>query len=761
MTTLPQTFVEISPRELKFDNVKLNESYSQTVQLQNTLSYSVNIEIKPGNSFRYKINETNITLQSNETKDIEIQLRLTKSISPKALKIKDIFYIKSDFFNDHISSSITMAPHHDNNNHHQNDNFIPSQAIHNEPVNSSNNNNENNKLKDYIVNLENNVSEMKIELDYLRSIKTQINSSIPDLETIVDATIGKERALNEVRNKKVLHILQTKDEEIENLKEMSKNYQSVQVSLNVLQKKYVDLTQVLNETQNENKDLTLKLNQHKQEILKLNDKISSYSQQSQFQKKIVRERDLRIKELTNDIQETQNMLQRTTKTMKHSYNEQINELQSKFDESNKIITDLTNKFNEKEIKYKNDLISLKQITKENKLLNQYKNERENAFKKELNDIKNNQIMNNPINNNNDVEKINYLQIELAKLRSFVRLGLFNNNENIINYQNGKNINKEIMNELARKSAHLSASQAIIQQQKDRISELEKLQKMTNESVFKQSLKLNETNKKLTNNSSETQRLLNIHKRQIQILNKKLSDSINREEAIKIKLQNTRKQLNVSETEYIDKIEELEQALKAINTMHQKTKRTRFMSAKSSTSSSLSSSSQNGDISRMIQLENKLTISHNDLKSLHQKLNKEMNERQLDIKAYNIKLQNTKKLYQQQINRLKSIIEQFENNKSRNRDDDNMHRVIQLNNELAQSEKLKNEYLTELEIIKNKYQQLENQNEYELRQRQENEIFPSTMNGNRDQLLLEMNEKCYKQKEEIEQLSNMMNAAITV
>ena len=172
--------------------------------------------------------------------------------------------------------------------------------------------------------------------------------------------------------------------------------------------------------------------------------------------------------------------------------------------------------------------------------------------------------------------------------------------------------------------------------------------MSNESIFQQSLKLNETSKRLTNNTSEKQRLLNVHKRQIEILNKKLSDSIHCEEQTKLKLQSLRKKLNISESEYINKIEELEEALKAINTMRKKTKRAQHKSELQDRSTN-----NNENISHIIELENKLSQTQNDLSTIHQKLNQEMNQRQLDIKHNNIKILNNKKLYEKEINRLKS------------------------------------------------------------------------------------------------------------
>eukprot|EP01084_Bolivina_argentea_P089638 161696_1 len=690
MSTLPQTFVVITPRELKFDNVQLNQPYTQRINLENTLSYPVKIEIKAGNELRYTLSEHTFTLPSHQSKPIDIELKLTKAISAKALKIKDIFYIKSEFFNDHITASIIMSNpnEHSNHSHITDIDCSSSSEILYDSVTPNTStldksNKENHKLREYIRSLENNVSELTIQLDYLSTVKGQINASIPDLETIVDATIGQERALNEVRNKKVLQILQTKDEEIETLKQMSHNYQAMDASLHVLQKKHVHLTQKYTELQTDNNHLNTTTQHHRQQITKLNDKIASYAQQSQFQKKVVHDRDVRIKELTTDIQQTQKMLTKSTETMKHSYNQQIKELQSKLAQSTKSIQRISNEFKAKETQYKNELLSFTQIKEDNRGLKAYKDKQQATFEKELNHIQKDAT--NTICGGVDREKqINYLQIELAKLRAFVRLGLFSDNQNIIDYQKGKNINKDMMNELARKSAHLSASQAIIQQQRDRISELEKLQKMTNHSVFEQSVKLNESNKKLTNNSAENQRLLTIHKRQIEILNKKLSASIKREEQSNIKWKNLKQKLNASESDYVDKIEELEQALQAINTMHQKSKR------KSSKSSRVS---DNQKLIEMVELENKLMQTETELATVRKRLKHEMTQRKLDIKAHDTKLQNRKQMYEKQIRRMQSIMNEMKSN------DVNVQRVMQLNHELGQSETLRNELMSELQIVK--------------------------------------------------------------
>merc|ERR1712129_36068 len=224
-------------------------------------------------------------------------------------------------------------------------------------------------------------------------------------------------------------------------------------------------------------------------------------------------------------------------------------------------------------------------------------------------------------------------------------------------------------DLARKSAHLSASKAIIQQQRQRIVELEELQKMTTKNNFDQTIKLSETNKKLTNNSSNNHRMLAIHKRQIDILNKKLSDSIHREEQSNIKLKALKDKLNHSELEYVDKIEELEEALQAINTLHDNQQ----PNTKQNTQSNI------------INLENNLVSTQNELTRIRKKLNFEMSHRRNDIKSHKIKNENMRKMYEKQIARLQSISHSIKSK------DANVHRLIELNKELGQCEQSKAEY----------------------------------------------------------------------
>ena len=717
MSTLPQSFVLIKPRHLTFDNVKLNVSRTQSITLQNTLTYPISLELTASNAFRYKLSASKLSLQSNEFKQIVIELTLSNSFCSKfSSTITDAIHIKSDFFNDHITASIIMSNHQHSHNHEDDDNRLsvsPDTFNHAQSTLS-----DNKSTKNYISSLEQNVSELKVELDYLNSVKSEMNAQLPDLETIVDATISKERALNEVRNKKVLLILQSKDEQIENLKQMSKNYQAMETALHVLQRKHIDLSQTLAETQHQNIELTANLNQHKQKMSKLNEQIASYSQQSEFQKKIISERDLRINELTCDVEETQKMLQKSTATMKASYAEQMDTMQSKLDESHAHIRQISNEFDEHKIETAKKLQSMQQILAENRDLREYKASNVAIFEKELKAIQ----MDAATDDYN--QSVNQLQIELAKVRSFVRLGLFGGDGK--QNENCKDINQQIAHDLARKSAHLSASRAIIQQQKNRICELEKLQKMSNQSCFDQSIKLNETNKKLSNNSSESHRLLAIHQRQIDILNKKLSDSIHREEQSSIKLKALKEKLNHSETEYVDKIEELEEALQAINALHEK-------------SSTTTKRKRGGGRTEMINLENNLISTQNELYSIRKKLKFEMSQRQNEIKSHHIKMENIKKLHETQLNRLQSLVDSQASN------DAKTHRLIELNNELAQSEQLKNEYLTQLQLVQNT-----------------NQPQPQVVNGtntirhNRDghKLLLD-------QSEEIQQLKDMLAAAVSV
>ena len=117
----------------------------------------------------------------------------------------------------------------------------------------------------------------------------------------------------------------------------------------------------------------------------------------------------------------------------------------------------------------------------------------------------------------------------------------------------------------------------------------------------------------------------------------------------------------------------------------------------------------------------------------------MSQRQNEIKSHHIKMENIKKLHEKQLNRLQSLVDSQASN------DAKAHRLIELNNELAQSERLKNEYLTQLQLVQNT-----------------NQSEPQVVNGtntirhNRDEhkLLLD-------QSEEIQQLKDMLAAAVSV
>ncbi len=127
------------------------------------------------------------------------------------------------------------------------------------------------------------------------------------------------------------------------------------------------MVSTLEETKNENNKLKTLLNDNKTEILKLNDKTLSFSKQTQFQKKVIHERDLRIKELTNVIKQSE--------TLKNSYTQQIIKLKSKLNQLNKTLNDNDKKY--------------EKYIDENRVLNEYTDNQKNIFNKEFENIKSN------------------------------------------------------------------------------------------------------------------------------------------------------------------------------------------------------------------------------------------------------------------------------------------------------------------------------------------------------------------------------------
>ena len=165
---------------------------------------------------------------------------------------------------------------------------------------------------------------------------------------------------------------------------------------------------------------------------------------------------------------------------------------------------------------------------------------------------------------------------------------------------------------------------------------------------------------------------------------------------------------------------------------------------------------------MVELENKITVTQHELKRTRQRLKDEMHRREMDSKSNTVKLQNAKQLHQKQLQRMQSMMR-----RSNQSGDANVQRVIDLNRDLGESERLKEEYLTELQILKNQFKEF--MDKYNMERAQDDNVGVESQRAadykardeHRDELLMEINEKCLGQQEEIERLETMVSAAITV
>merc|ERR1712176_1559609 len=102
----------------------------------------------------------------------------------------------------------------------------------------------------------------------------------------------------------------------------------------------------------------------------------------------------------------------------------------------------------------------------------------------------------------------------------------------------------------------------------------------------------------------------------------------------------------------------------------------------------------------------------------------------------------KKMYEKQLNRLQSMTQSIKSK------DANVHRLIELNKELEQCERMKNEYLTQL-------QQLQSQSE------QQEEEFKINNNGTHNHNHIQKQHRLLmQQSEEIQELKDMLAAAVS-
>jgi hypothetical protein len=103
--------LQVQPAELIFNNVRLQQTYSQTVQITNPLSVPVEFSIRPSNSQRYTVTPARLCLEALATLSVAIDLKLVRFAESKTRPgqarrgHRDFFHIKSDYFDQKFNST--------------------------------------------------------------------------------------------------------------------------------------------------------------------------------------------------------------------------------------------------------------------------------------------------------------------------------------------------------------------------------------------------------------------------------------------------------------------------------------------------------------------------------------------------------------------------------------------------------------------------------------------------------------------------------
>ena len=108
-TSLSSQLLVITPNELQFHNVEIGERYQRQLTISNPLSYRVEFTIRPGNTERYEVIPSQIKLDPKSEVSVTVQLCVPRPLKPLKSHIrKDIFHIKSTFFEQKFHSCFTL-----------------------------------------------------------------------------------------------------------------------------------------------------------------------------------------------------------------------------------------------------------------------------------------------------------------------------------------------------------------------------------------------------------------------------------------------------------------------------------------------------------------------------------------------------------------------------------------------------------------------------------------------------------------------------
>eukprot|EP00960_Hanusia_phi_P035388 751672-Hanusia_phi.AAC.5 len=99
------------PEEISFSDVRPNQTYIQNLEIKNILTTSVSFRIRVGNSDRFSVDPSVLTLGPSETRTVQIRLKLNKAIARKknGIPYKETFFLKSEYFEKKFMASFQPA----------------------------------------------------------------------------------------------------------------------------------------------------------------------------------------------------------------------------------------------------------------------------------------------------------------------------------------------------------------------------------------------------------------------------------------------------------------------------------------------------------------------------------------------------------------------------------------------------------------------------------------------------------------------------
>ena len=104
--------LSVFPEEIEFLDVRLNQTYIQTVQIKNVLGSTCSFRIRPSNGERITIEPTLLSLAPGESKRVQVKLKLQGKMLPKrkgGAPYRDTVQLKADFFEKKFVVSIHPA----------------------------------------------------------------------------------------------------------------------------------------------------------------------------------------------------------------------------------------------------------------------------------------------------------------------------------------------------------------------------------------------------------------------------------------------------------------------------------------------------------------------------------------------------------------------------------------------------------------------------------------------------------------------------